>query len=106
MEEELPFTSDVAKTDDIKLQEITKNAARSTENLIEQLEGESSEDLPMYEVLGLGKQLRSIGGFLKVGVAKKAQLEERIKKEKRGNTKQSRIRRWHSRRHQEANRKI
>ena len=29
MEEELPSTSDIAKADDIQLQEITENAARS-----------------------------------------------------------------------------
>ena len=60
VEEELPSASDVAKADDIELQEITKNAVRSMENLIVQLEGESSEDLPMHELLGLDKQLRSI----------------------------------------------
>ena len=59
-EEEMPSTSDVANADDIELQEITKNEARSTENLIVQLEGESSKDLPMRELLGLDKQLRSI----------------------------------------------
>ena len=32
--------SDMAKVDDIELQEITENAARSMENLITQLEGE------------------------------------------------------------------
>ena len=47
VEEELPSTSDVTNADDIKLQEIMENVARSTENLIEQLEGESSEDLPV-----------------------------------------------------------
>ena len=52
------------------------------ENLIAQLEGESSENLPMRELLGLDKQLRSIISSLKVEVAKKIQLEERIKKEK------------------------
>ena len=52
------------------------------ENLIEQLEVESSDDLPMHELLGLYKQLRSIRGSLKVEAAKKVQLEERIKKEK------------------------
>ena len=45
-EGELPSTSDVANADDIELQEFTENVARSTENLIEQLEGKSSEDLP------------------------------------------------------------
>ena len=37
-EEGLPSTSDVANADDIKLQDITENAVRSTENLIKQLE--------------------------------------------------------------------
>ena len=60
VEEELPSTSEVAKVDDIELQEITENASRSTVNPNEQLEGESSEALPMHELLGLDKQLRSI----------------------------------------------
>ena len=60
-----------------------ENAARNAENLIAQLESESSKNLPMHELLGLDKQLRSIRGSLKVEVGKKVQLEERIKKEKR-----------------------
>ena len=36
-EEELPSISDVAKADNIELQEITENAARSMEDLIAQL---------------------------------------------------------------------
>ena len=76
VEEELPSMSDVAEADDIKLQEIMENAARSTENLTEQLGEESTEDLPMYELLGLDKQLRSIGGLLKVEVVKKVQIEQ------------------------------
>ena len=39
VEEELPSTSNLAKADGIELQEITKNTARSMDNLIEQLEG-------------------------------------------------------------------
>ena len=70
-----------ANADDRELQEIMENALRSTENLIEQLEGESSEDLLMDKLLGLDKQLRSIRGSLKVKVAKKIQLEESIEKE-------------------------
>ena len=38
---------------------------------------------PLRKLLGLDKQLRSIRGSLKVEVAKKVQLEERIKKEHR-----------------------
>ena len=37
---------------------------------------------PLREILGLDKQLRSIRGSLKVEVAKKVQLEERIAKER------------------------
>ena len=78
VEEDLPSTSDIAKADNIEIQKITENAARSTEKLIEQLE----EKLTMHELQGLDKQLRSIMGLLKVEVAKKVQLEERIQKEK------------------------
>ena len=38
---------------------------------------------PLHELLGLNKQLRSIRGSLKVEVAKKLELEERIAKERR-----------------------
>ena len=61
----MPSMSDVAKTEDIEFQEITENVARSTDNLIKQLEGESSEDLPMHELVGLDKQLGSIRGSLR-----------------------------------------
>ena len=80
VEEELPSASDVAKADDIELHEITENAMKSMEDLIAQFEGQ--ETLPMHELLGLDKQLRSFRGSLKVEVAKKVQLEESIKKEK------------------------
>ena len=81
-EEELPSTSDIAKADEIELQEI----AKSTENLISQMSQtddsfEGEETLPMQELIGLDKQLRSIRGSLKVEVAKKFQVEECIKKE-------------------------
>ena len=81
-EEELPSTSDIANVEEIELQEIMENVARSTESLIKQLKGESSKNLPMRELLGLDKQLRSIRGSLNVEVAKKVQLEEKINKEK------------------------
>ena len=71
---ELLFVSDIAKADDIELQEI----AKSMEDLITK----GQEMLPMHELLELDKQLRSIRGLLKVEVAKKVQLEESIKKEK------------------------
>ena len=60
VEEELPSASDVAKADDIEIQEIMKNVMKSTDDLIAQFERE--ETLPMCELLGLDKQLRSIRG--------------------------------------------
>ena len=78
VEEELPSMSDLAKADDIKLQEITRNVVRSTENLTEQFEG----ILPMHELQGLDKQFRSIRGLLKVEVVRKVELQQHIEKEK------------------------
>ena len=72
-EEELPSASDIVKADNIELQQITENAARSTENLIVQLEGESSKDLLNHKLLGLDLQLRSIRGSLKVETVKKVE---------------------------------
>ena len=60
--EELPSASDITKADDTELQEIAD---------------------PLRELLGLDAQLRSIRGSLKVEVAQKVQLEERIAKEHR-----------------------
>ena len=66
--------------DDIELQEIVEKASRSIENLSQQV---PTEDLPMQELLGLDKQLRSSRSSLKVEVVKKVQLEEHIKQEHR-----------------------
>ena len=82
VEEELPSVSDVDKAGVIELQKIVK----SMENLISQMSQtddsfEGEETLPMQELLGLDKQLKSIRGSLKVEVAEKVQLEEHIKKE-------------------------
>ena len=59
-QEELPSESDITKVDDIGLQEIVENVSRSIENLNQQVQEEPTEDLPMQELLGLDKQLRSI----------------------------------------------
>ena len=79
----LPFSSEIARADEIELEEI----AQSTEDLIFQINNQSqTDDLfehPLRKLLGLNKQLRSIRGSLKVEVAKKVQLEEHIKKEQR-----------------------
>ena len=80
---ELPSSSEIAKVDEIEMEEIVK----STEDLIYQInEQTQTDDLlenPLHELLGLDKQLRSIRGSLKVEVAKKIQLEEHITKERR-----------------------
>ena len=72
VKEEMSSASDVAKADDIEIQEI----AKSTEDLITQ----GQEMLPMRELLELDKQLRSIRGSLMVEVAKKVQLAESIRR--------------------------
>ena len=82
VEEEIPSAFDVDKVGDIKLQEIVK----STEDLIFQIRDvqTDTDDLfehPLRELPGLDAQLRIIQGSLKVEVARKVQLEERIKKE-------------------------
>ena len=78
---ELPSSSEIAKADDIELEEIAKSA----EDLIFQINNQSqTNDLfehPLRELLGLDKELRSIRGSLKVEVAKKVQLEECIANE-------------------------
>ena len=84
VEEEMPSAFDVDKADDIELQEI----AKSTEDLISHLNDQQSQtdsllEHPLRELLDLDKQLRSIRGSLKVEVAKKVELEEHIKKERR-----------------------
>ena len=61
--EELPSESDITKTDDIELQEIAEKAS----GIISQIKDvqTDTEDLfehPLCELLGLGKQLRSIRG--------------------------------------------
>ena len=80
--EELPSESDITKADDTELQEI----AEKISGIISQIEDvqTDTEDLfehPLRESLGLDKQLRTIRGSLKVEVAKKVELEERITKE-------------------------
>ena len=80
--EELPSASDVDKVDDKELQEIAEKAS----DLIFQIKNIQTDRDDLFEhllreLLGLDKQLRSIRGSLKVELAKKVQLEERIKKE-------------------------
>ena len=87
VEEELPYTSDVAKADDIELQKVMENTVRSMEDLITQFDdqthplGDLLEHL-LHALLGLDKELRSIRGLLKVKTAKKVQLEKCIERDK------------------------
>ena len=83
VEEELPSTSDIARTGNIELQEIMKNVARSTEDLITQLDNPLGDLFkhPLSELLGLDKELINIRGLLKVEMVIKAQLEEHIERE-------------------------
>ena len=78
----LPSSSEIAKADDIELEEIVK----STEDLISQInEQTQTDDLfdhPLQELLGLDKQLRSIRGSLKVEIAKKVELDGHMEMEK------------------------
>ena len=79
---ELPSSSEIAKADDIELEEISEKAS----DIISQSKDvqTDTDDLfehPLRELLGLDKQLRSIRGSLKVEVVKKVQLEEHITKE-------------------------
>ena len=81
-EEELPSTSFLDKADEIELQEIMDNVARSMEDLITQLRDHTqtqtndSLEHPLRELLGFDKKLRSIRGSLKVETVKKVQLEQ------------------------------
>ena len=80
----LPSSSEIAKVDDIELEEIAEKAS----GIISQIKDvqTDTDDLfehPLRELLGLDKQLRSIRGSLKVEIAKKVQFEEHITKERR-----------------------
>ena len=82
--EKLPSASDITKADDIELIELSRESSRISEDLIMDIKDtqtQTDDSLPMRELLGLDKQLRSIRGSLKVEVVKKLELEEHIKKE-------------------------
>ena len=79
--EGLPSESDITGVDDIDLQEIAKKASgiisqikdiqTDTDDLFEHGPGFAQRPLPLGELLGLDKQLRSIRGSLKVEIAKR-----------------------------------
>ena len=80
----LPSSSEIAKADDIELEEIAEKASDIISQIKEvQTDTDDLFEHPLRELLGLDKQLRSIRGSLKVEVVKKVQLEEHIAKEHR-----------------------
>ena len=80
--EELLSESDIIKADDIELQEIAEKASGIISQIKDvQTDTEDIFEHPLRDLLGLDKQLRSIRGSLKVGVAKKVEFEEHITKE-------------------------
>ena len=82
--EELLSESDITGADDIELQEIIEKALGIISQINDvQTDTEDLFEHPLRELLGLDKQLRSIGGSLKVEVAKMVELEEHIAKERR-----------------------
>ena len=69
---ELPSSSEIAKADDIELEEIAEKASDII-SLIKDFQTDTDDlfEHPLRELLGLDKQLRNIRGSLKVEVAKK-----------------------------------
>ena len=87
--EELPSASAINRANDIEMQEITERAITANKDLLTEISsdrgtqtGEDDPDQPtMRELVGLDKELRSIRGSLKVEVAKKVELDQKLKKE-------------------------
>ena len=78
---ELPSSSEIAKVDEMELEEIAKSTEDLTYQINEQTQTDDLLENPLCKLLGLDKQLRTIRGSLKVEVVKKVELEEHIKKE-------------------------
>ena len=91
VEKDLPSTSDIDAANDIELEGMTDKSINSTHEHIRELSSDrgtqTGEDDPnsltMRELEGLDKELRKIRGSLKVEVAKKVKIEEKIKHENR-----------------------
>ena len=88
IQKELPSASDIERANDPELIEMTEIAISADKHLLnESFRGtQTGEDDPgqptMRELMGLDKELRSIRGSLKVEVAKKVELEQKLEKEK------------------------
>ena len=91
LEEKWPSASDIGKTNEIKMQELTRKAIDVNEDLIREISsdrgtqtGEDDPNMPtMRELVGLDKELRSIRGSLKVEAAKKVEIEQKLRQEYR-----------------------
>ena len=87
---ELPSASAINRANDIELQEITERTITVNKDLLNEISSDrgtqTGEDDPgqptMRELVGLDKELRSIRGSLKVEVAKKVELDQKLEKEK------------------------
>ena len=88
--EELPSASAIDGANGIELQELTERTITASKDLLHEISTDrgtqTGEDDPgqptMRELVGLDKELRSIRGSLKVEVAKKVELDQKLKKEK------------------------
>ena len=79
-------SSSTTDVEAIEIMEITSKEIDTTVNDVEQRTsfiepGEQDKFLPLRELEGLDKQLRTIRGFLKVAIAKCIDLEGRIERE-------------------------
>ena len=87
---ELPSAFAIDGANDIELQEITERTITVNKDLLNEISSDrgtqTGEDDPgqptMHELVGLDKELRSIRGSLKVEVAKKVELDQKLEKEK------------------------
>ena len=88
IQKELPSASDIERANDPELIEMTEIAISADKHLLnESFRGtQTGEDDPgqptMRELVSLDKELRSIRGSLKVEVAKKVELDQKLEKEK------------------------
>ena len=81
--EKLPSALGITKVDDIELIELSRESSRILEDLIMDMKDtqtQTDDSLPMRELLGLDKQLRSIHGSLKVEVAKRFSWKNALRK--------------------------
>ena len=80
---ELPSSSEIAKADDIELEEIAEKASYIISQVKDvQTDTDDLFEHPLRELVGLDEQLRTIQGSLNVEVAKKVQLNGHIEMEK------------------------